>query len=118
MIMGRFSARVLLLGSVIGIISMIVVGGLLLALAEDIPMAGGVWLAFNQVTTTGFGPGPVTVLGQALSMAVFAVAACCWFVLLVVGIEIGNMRFQKYSLIDEALRPLERRPRNRLFHTN
>lgn len=118
MIMGRFSARVLLFGCVSGIALMIGVGGVMLALAEEVRILDGMWLAFNQVTTTGFGVGPVTALGQVLSAAIFFGAAGCWFGILIVGIEVGNMRFQRYSLIDEALRPLERRPRNRLFHTN
>lgn len=118
MIMGRFRARSVLLGCIVGIASMITVGGTALALVEGIGVFDGLWLAFNVVTTTGFGSGPQTALGQILSMAIFVVAASCWFGVLVVAIEVGNMRFQRYALIDEALRPLERRPRSRLFHTN
>ena len=118
MVLGRFSARVLLLGCVTGIASLVVCGGVLLAFAEGVQILDGMWLAFNQVTTTGFGRGPVTSLGQGLSVVIFVIAGGCWFGLLIVGIEIGNLRFQKYSLIDEVLRPLERRPRDRLFHTN
>jgi hypothetical protein len=118
MIMGRFSARNVLFGCVTGLVSVITGGGVLLGVAEGIGVLGGMWLAFNVVTTTGFGAGPASGAGQLLSAGLFFVAACCWFGVLVVAIEIGNMRFQKYSLIDEALRPLERRPHNRLFHTN
>ncbi|MDQ3618865.1 MAG: hypothetical protein M3391_01900 [Actinomycetota bacterium] len=118
MIMGRFSTRKVLFGCVVGLVSAITGGGAVLGLAEGAGVLEGMWLAFNVVTTTGFGAGPATGAGQLLSAALFFVAACCWFGILVVAIEVGNMRFQKYSLIDEALRPLERRPRNRLFHTN
>jgi hypothetical protein len=118
MIMGRFGPRSVLLGCIGGIASMITMGGTALALVEGIGVFDGLWLAFNVVTTTGFGSGPQTALGQMLSMAVFVVAASCWFGVLVVAIEVGNMRFQRYALIDEALRPLARRPRSRLFHTN
>lgn len=118
MIMGRFAARNVLLGCITGIVSIIGGGGVLLALVEGSDIFSGIWLAFNVVATTGFGTGPQTVLGQVVSMATFVIAAGCWFGVLVVAIEIGNMRFQKHSLLDEGLRRLARRPRNRLFHTN
>ncbi|MDQ3646396.1 MAG: potassium channel family protein [Actinomycetota bacterium] len=116
--MGRFSTRTVLLGSVLGLASLITGGGLILAVAEDDAIFDGVWLAFNVVTTTGYGSGPVTALGQIVSMIMFLFGASCWFGVLVVALEVGNMRFQKQSLINEALRPLARRPRNRLFHVN
>lgn len=118
MVMGRFTARTILCGCAAAIVSTIVVGGVALAMVEGVGIFDGIWLAFNLVATTGFGDGPQTTLGHFVSMLVFLVAACSWFGVLVVAIEVGNMRFQRYSLIDEALRPLARRPRNRLFHTN
>jgi hypothetical protein len=118
MIMGRFSARAVLFGSVAGFTTIVVAGGALLALVEGIGLVAGVWLSFNVVTTTGFGAGAVTALGQLTSMALFMLGAFCWFGVLVVAIEVGYMRFQRHALIDEALRPLARRPRTRLFHTN
>ncbi len=118
MIMGRFSARNVLFGCVTGLITLITGGGALLGVAEGIGVLGGMWLAFNVVTTTGFGAGPVSGAGQLLAGGLFFVAASCWFGVLVVAIEMGNMRFQKHSLINEALRPLEGRPRNRLFHSS
>jgi hypothetical protein len=118
MIMGRFSARAVLLGCAAGIATIVLAGGVLLALVEGIGLFAGVWLAFNVVTTTGFGAGPSSGSGQLLSMALFTFGACCWFGVLVVAIEVGHMRFQRHALIDEALRPLSRRPRARLFHTN
>jgi hypothetical protein len=33
-------------------------------------------------------------------------------------IETANVRMQRHLLIDEALRPLARRPHSRLFHVN
>lgn len=36
----------------------------------------------------------------------------------IVAVETASMRFQKHALIDEALRLLERRPHDRLFHVN
>lgn len=118
MIMGRFSTRAVLLISIAGLLSAVIGGGLLLSLVEDIGSRDGVWLAFNVVTTTGFGTGPTTALGQMLSMALFVLGACCWFGVLLVVLEIANLRFQKQALLDEALRPLARRPRDRLFHVN
>jgi hypothetical protein len=118
MIMGRFSTRAVLIASVAGIAGIVLAGGALLALAEGTGLYQGVWLAFNVVTTTGFGAGPSSGLGQLLAMALFMFGACCWFGVLVVAIEVGHMRFQRHALIDEALRPLARRPRARLFHTN
>lgn len=118
MIMGRFSTRAVLLISVAGLLSTVVGGGLLLSLLEDTGPQGGIWLAFNVVTTTGFGSGPVTAMGQIFSMALFVVSVSCWFGVLLVVLEVANMRFQKRALLDEALRPLARRPGDRLFHVN
>ena len=118
MIMGRFSTRAVLLTSVIGLVATVSGGGILLSVTDDKSLFDGIWLVFNVVTTTGFGSGPETVMGQVLSMALFIGGASCWFGVLLVMIEVANMRFQKHSLIDEALRPLARRPRNRLFHLN
>ena len=116
--MGRFSTRGVLLGSIAGLLLTVAGGGVLLGLVEDVGVGRGIWLAHNIVTTTGFGSGPGTGWGQLLSMGLFAVGATCWFGLLLVLIEVANLRFQKRSLIDEALRPLARRPGSRLFHVN
>jgi hypothetical protein len=118
MIMGRFSTRVVLFASIAGLVGLVTCGGTLLALLEGIQLVDGIWLAFNVVTTTELGDGPGTVMGQLLSMGLFAIGASCWFGILLTIIEVANMRFQKNSLIDEALRPLARRPRSRLFHVN
>ncbi|MDQ3940458.1 MAG: hypothetical protein M3238_03800 [Actinomycetota bacterium] len=93
-------------------------GGALLGLVEGVGLLAGIWLAFNVVTTVGSGNGPLTTIGQLVSIGYFALSAVCWFGLLVVAMEVAGMRFQKRALIDEALRPLARRPRSRLFHIN
>ncbi len=118
MIMGRFSVRAVLLLSALSLILLVVVGGLLLALVESSTAMSGIWLAFNVITTTGFGPGAQTTAGQLMSMGLFLVAMTCWFGVLVSAIEISNLRLQRHVLVDEALRPLARRPKDRLFHVN
>ncbi len=118
MIMGRFSTRTVLFGSATLLLSIVLGGGALLGLAEDIGTGSGIWLAFNVVTTTGFGSGPASGIGRLLSMGLFTGGALCWFGFLLTAIEVANMRFQKHALIDEALRPLARRPGSRLFHVN
>lgn len=118
MIMGRFSARRILLASVGGLIAVVVVGGGLMALAEGANYFAGVWHVFNVVTTVGFGAGPASGLGQLLAIVAFWMAASCWFGILLVAIEVGYARFQRYALVDEALRPLARRPHDRLFTEN
>lgn len=118
MIMGRFSARGILLASAGGLMAIVVAGGGLMALAEGANYLEGVWYAFNVVSTVGFGPGPASGLGQLLAIVAFWLAATCWFGILLVAIEVGYARFQRHALIDDALRPLARRPHNRLFTEN
>lgn len=118
MIMGRFSARAMSLGAACGLASIVTVGGALLGAVEGVGSPSGMWLVFNSVTTTGFGTGPLTTAGQWLVIGLFVPAVSCWFCLVVGAIEIGTLRFQKHSLIDEALRPVARRSRDRLFHVN
>lgn len=118
MILGRFSTRTVLFGSAGMLTSIVVGGGALLGWTEDVGPGSGIWLAFNVVTTTGFGSGPATGMGRLLSMGLFAAGALCWFGFLLTTIEVANLRFQKHALIDEALRPLARRRGGRLFHVN
>jgi hypothetical protein len=118
MIMGRFSARRILLASVGGLIAVVVIGGGLMMSAEGGSYFEGVWYVFNVVSTVGFGPGPASDLGQLLAVLAFWFAGACWFGILLVAIEVGYARFQRYALIDEALRPLARRPHDRLFTEN
>lgn len=118
MIMGRFSVRRVLLLSATGLSAIVLGGGALLASVESASLFEGIWLAFNVITTVGLGPGPATAAGQLMSMGLFMVAVTCWFGILVSVIEVANMRMQKQLLVEEALRPLARRPKSRLFHVN
>lgn len=118
MIIGRFSIRGVLLLSGGGLGGLLLLGGLVLALVESVTVLAGIWLAFNVLSTTGFGPGPATPAGQMFAMGLFMVGVVCWFGILVSAIEAANMRLQKHLLVDEALRPLARRPKSRLFHVN
>lgn len=118
MIMGRFSARGILIWSAGGLAVVVIGGGSLLAVVENISWMAGTWLAFNVISTTGFGPGPQSAAGQLMSMGLFVVALTCWFGVLVSAIEISNIRLQRHVLVEEALRPLARRPKSRLFHVN
>lgn len=118
MIMGRFSVRAVLLLCTSVLILLVVVGGLLLAVVETMSAMSGIWLAFNVITTTGFGPGAATPEGQLMSIGLFLVGATAWFGVLVSAIEISNLRLQQQVLLEEALRPLARHPKSRLFHSN
>lgn len=118
MIMGRFSIRGVVLLSTSGLGAIVLAGGALFAFVESASLLAGIWLAFNVITTLGFGPGPATAAGQLMSMGLFMVAVTCWFGLLVSAIEVANMRLQKQLLVEEALRPMARRPKSRLFHVN
>lgn len=118
MIMGRFPARGILLVSVGGLIAVVAVAGGLMMLAEGGSYFEGVWYVFNVISTVGFGAGPASGLGQLLAILAFWIAATCWFGILLVAIEMGYARFQRYALIDKALRPLARRPHDRLFTEN
>ena len=118
MIMSRLSTRAVLFTSIFGLVAIVTGAGVLLAVIEGIEVLDGIWLDFNIVSTTGLGRDPGTAVGQLLSMDLFVLSACCWFWAVLVVIEIASMRFQKYSLIDEALRPLAKRPHSRLYHVN
>lgn len=118
MITDRFSVRGILLLSGGGLVLLVVAGGHLLALVEGVGSLAGIWLAFNVISTIGFGPGAATASGQFMSMGLFLLAVTCWFGLLVSAIEVANMRVQRHVLVDEAQRPLGRRPKSRLFHIN
>jgi hypothetical protein len=118
MIAGGFSTRTILVACFLGLLSVVTGGGALLGVVDGSGVSSGMWLAFNVVTTIGLGVGPLTGAGQLLSIGLFVLGGICWFGLLLVAIEIASMRFQKNALIDEALRPLARRPRSRLFHVN
>ena len=114
----RFKARSILFGCVTGLVCVLAIGGLLAAAAEGVPYPDGVWLVFNVVTTTGYGRPPATGWGQLVAGGSFLVAAVCWFGIVSVAVELGLSRFERNTLVREALRPLARRPRTRLFHDN
>ncbi|MGH2809220.1 MAG: hypothetical protein ACRDKT_18290 [Actinomycetota bacterium] len=118
MIMGHVSARAILFTATAGLFAAVVAGGALMAIAEGRGYLAGAWLIFNVVTTLGFGAGPASGIGQALAVVTFCVAVTCWFAILLVAIEVGYARFQRHALIEDALRPLVRRPRDRLFTEN
>lgn len=119
MIMGRFSVRGVLRLSAGGLVFLVMAGGLLMAVVENIRALDGIWLAFNVISTIGFGPGPATASGYLMSLGIFFFAVICWFGVVVSAIEVAHMRLQRHVLVDEALRPLPRsRPKSRLFHVN
>ena len=118
MILGRFSARAVLATSMSGILALIFLGGAVMAAVEGSGYLEGASHVFNVVSTVGFGDGPQSSAGLVFAIAVFVPAVFCWFGLLVVAIEVGYARFQRHALIDDALRPLARRPRERLFTQN
>ena len=118
MIGTRFTARSILLSCIGGLASILLVGGLLVAAAEGIPYRQGLWLVFNVITTTGYGEPPETGWGQLVAGGAFMAAAVCWFAIVSVAVELGLSRFERNALVREALRPLARRPRTRLFHDN
>jgi hypothetical protein len=118
MIFGRFSTRGVALTSVGGIVTTLLVGGGAIALADGLSYFGGIWMAFNVVTTIGFGPGPATGWAQLAAIGTFVFAGMCGFGLLLIAIETAQARFQRGALVEEALRPLARRRGGRLFHHN
>ena len=118
MIVERFSARYVLGGCVLGLLAILVLGGFLMAAAEGIAYTKGLWTVFNVTTTTGFGEGPTSTLGQLVAAGVFVAAVACWFGIISVAVEVGLSRFEHNALVREALRSLARRRGPKLFHNN
>jgi hypothetical protein len=118
MIAGRFTARFVLAGCVLGLTAVSALGGILMAAAEGIAYTEGLWIVLNVVTTIGFGEGPMSSLGQLVAAGAFIAAATCWFGIVSVAVEVGLSRFERDALVREALRPLARRRGPRLFHDN
>ncbi len=118
MIVERISARSVLGGCVLGLVAVSVLGGLPMAAAEEIGYTKGVWIVFNVATTTGFGEGPTSTLGQLVAAGAFAAAVVCWFGIVSVAVEVGLSRFEQNALVREALRSLARRRAPKLFHNN
>lgn len=118
MIAGRISARSVLGGCVLGLVAVSVLGGFLMAAAEEAAYTKGLWVVFNVITTVGFGDGPSSTLGQLIAVGAFVAAAVSWFGIVSVAVEIGLSRFERDALVREALRPLARRRGPKLFHDN
>ena len=118
MIVEKVSARSVLGGCVLGLVVVVVLGGFLMAAAEGIGYTKGLWTVFNVATTTGFGEGPTSALGQLVAAGAFAAAAACWFGIMSVAVEVGLSRFERNALVREALRSLARRRGPKLFHNN
>ena len=118
MIVEKVSARSVLGGCVLGLVVVVVLGGFLMAAAEGIGYTKGLWTVFNVATTTGFGEGPMSALGQIVAVGAFAAAAACWFGIMSVALEVGLSRFERNALVREALRSLARRRGPKLFHNN
>ena len=118
MIMERIGARSVLGACVLGLVVVVVLGGFLMAVAEGIGYTKGLWAVFNVATTTGFGEGPTSGLGQLVAAGAFAAAAACWFGIISVAVEVGLSRFERNALVREALRSLARRRSPKLFNNN
>ena len=118
MIAGKISARSVLGGCALGLVAVSVLGGFLMAAAEEVAYSEGLWFVFNVITTIGFGDGPTTPLGQLIAIGLFVAAATCWFGILSVAVEIGLSRFERNALVREALLHLARRHGPKLFHDN
>lgn len=118
MIVERINARSVLGGCVLGLVAVLVLGGFLMAAAEGIAYTKGLWTVFNVATTTGFGEGPKSALGQLVAAGAFVAAAACWFGIISVAVEVGLSRFEQNALVREALRSLARRRGPKLFHNN
>jgi hypothetical protein len=117
MIAGRFTARSVLAGCVLGLIAVSALGAFLMAAVEGIAYTEGLWIVLNVVTTIGFGEGPMSSLGQFVAAGAF-IAATCWFGIVSVAVEVGLSRSERADLVREALRPLARRRGPRLLHDN
>lgn len=89
-----------------------------MSVAGGTAYTAGLWLIFNVITTIGFGEGPATGSGQLVAAGAFMAAATCWFGIVSVAVELGLSRFERGSLVREALRPLAHRRGPELFHDN
>jgi hypothetical protein len=118
MMAGRISTRAVLGGCVLGLIAVSVVGGFLMTAAEGVSYSDGLWIVLNVVTTIGFGEGPATSLGQLVAAGAFITAATCWLGIVSVAVEVALSRFERDTLVREALQHLARRRGPKLFHGN
>lgn len=114
--------RRLIIGGGLGLIVVAAAGGAGLSVADGTGYSDGLALAFNTISTIGFGPGPQTGWGLAATMMVFAAGAACWFAILVAAFEIGlrrsgtSFRGNGFSSIDEELWSRASLPRRRGRH--
>jgi hypothetical protein len=83
----------LVVAGAVGLLVVACLGGAALAAAENTGYVEGLELAFSTISTTGFGLGPQTTLGLALTMLVFAAGVACWFAILVAAFESGMRRY-------------------------
>ncbi len=118
MMLQHFPARVILVGATAALVVIVVADGWLLSVVEDIAWLEGLWIAFNVVSTIGFGTGPQSAAGQLIVMAAFAGAAVCWFCVLLTAVELAQLRSQRSVLIHEARRSLRSTGGGRLFNRN
>lgn len=89
--MAGLTPRRLLAAAVAGLVAAAALGGWVLSVVEGLAYLDGLWLAFTVVSTTGFGEGPVTVLGQLVAMLVFVCAAAAYVLLLAVASTYGRL---------------------------
>ncbi|MDQ4026949.1 MAG: hypothetical protein M3214_02705 [Actinomycetota bacterium] len=114
----RFGAPSVLGACVFGLICVTVLGGLLMAAAETIAYDRGVWIAFNVVTSMGYGDEPTGVPGRVVTAGAFVAATTCWFGIVSVASEVGLSRFERNALVREVMRSLARRRGSKLYHDN
>ncbi len=74
------------------------VGGPLLAHAEQLELIEGWKMAFSVVSTTGFGDGPATAVGLLSIIGVFAVAVAGYFLLIAAAFEHAMQRIENDRL--------------------
>lgn len=99
----------LVIGGAAGLLVVAGLGGAALAAAEGTGYVDGLAMAFSTISTTGFGPGPQTTLGLAVTMMVFAAGAAFWFVILVAAFETG-LRRQAGAVDGNGMRRLDEDP--------
>jgi hypothetical protein len=100
----RYQTRFLLLGAIAGLLMVMLAGGGGLALTGELSYLEGVWLAFNVISTTGFGEGPHTPGGILLSILLFTLGTVHWFGVLVATFELALARSQQSRFLDESSR--------------
>lgn len=90
--------RLLLTTGLGSLVLALLLGGVALATVEGLAFKDGLWLSYNVVSTTGFGPGPATASGRLISLGLFG-----WAVLSYAMILMG-VSFQGFVLADQRRR--------------